>query len=234
MNLVIDFGNTIGKGAIFQKDELVEIYKSADLNEIVRFAAKYPVDKCIISSTSIDPIKIQTSLPFSSLVLNHKMKFPFKIDYSTPETLGLDRIAAVAGAFNMFNGENCLVIDCGSCITYDLMLNERYKGGAISPGLSMRFKALNTFTANLPLVNLSEIEELVGDSTIDSIKSGVLNGARAELDEMIFKYCSQFGSLNVVICGGDYFFFENKLKASIFAAPELVSKGLNGILRYNA
>ena len=234
MKLVIDFGNTIAKAAVFDNSEIVKLIKSTNLEEIIHLTREYQIDDCIISSTSIEPQHIQDSLPIKSRILSYKMSYPFKINYETPNTMGLDRIAVVAGAFDLFSGDDSLVIDCGSCITYDLLVSQEFIGGAISPGVNMRFKALNTFTANLPLVELSEMNSLVGTSTDGSLRSGVFNGIRAELDEMITSFSEEYGPLKVVICGGDYIFFENKLKASIFAAPELVLKGLNGILRYNA
>lgn len=234
MNLVIDFGNTTGKAALFENNKLLDLIKTSELNEVVAFSKNYHVENCLISSSGMEPQIIQEAINIPSKVLNVQMKFPFKIAYKTPETLGLDRIAAVAGAYEMFAGQNILVIDAGTCITYDVLISNEYLGGAISPGINMRFKSLNTFTANLPLVELSDFNHLTGDSTLNSILSGVLNGIRAEVDEMINSFVNKYGSLQVVICGGDYIFFENKLKASIFAAPELVLSGLNGILRYNA
>lgn len=233
MNLVIDFGNTAGKAAIFKGDEISKIIKPITIDSIEELVKSYVPDYTIISSSGISSEKIQEKVHGQSLVLSHKLKLPFQIKYTTPETLGLDRIAGVAGAYFQFPNENCLIIDMGTCITYDVLIEGSHLGGAISPGLSMRFKSLNTFTANLPLIAYEDFNLLIGDSTKTAILSGVINGVKAELDEIISQYIGKFGSLKVLICGGDYIFFENKLKASIFAAPELVLKGLNGILQYN-
>jgi type III pantothenate kinase len=233
MNLVIDFGNTTGKAALFNKDELIEVFKPIRIDEITTIYTKNTVDNVIISSSGINPKSIQDQFEGKGMILSYKSKLPFKLAYKTPETLGLDRIAAVAGAFYKFLGSNSLVIDMGTCITYDILVNNVHLGGGISPGLNMRLKALNTFTANLPLVELNVDVALVGDSTKSAILSGVVNGVKAEIEEIIRMYSDNYGSLQIIICGGDSVFFENKLKASIFAAPELVLRGLNGILQYN-
>jgi len=94
---------------------------------------------------------------FKILVLNHKTKMPFINKYMTPSTLGVDRLALMAGAVNQFPKENVLVIDAGSCITYDFVnTRSEYFGGSISPGIEMRYKSVNSFTANLPLLNKTE------------------------------------------------------------------------------
>jgi len=128
----------------------------------------------------------------------------------------------------------CLVIDAGTCITYDFVdANRNYQGGGISPGLNMRFRAVHTFTAKLPLVTPIKGARLIGDTTESSIQSGVVNGLLAEMEGIIRLYTEEFPGLRVILCGGDAGFFENQLKASIFASPELVLLGLNSILIHN-
>ncbi len=234
MNLIIDFGNTYGKVGLFDKDELIKVINPIQLNELPAIVKEYSPELSIISSSSIASKEIKENVSHDSLVLSHNTPLPFKIGYKTPETLGLDRIAGVAGAYFKYGGENSLVIDLGTCITYDVLIDSVYLGGGISPGMHMRLKALNTFTANLPLVEPIEEPPLVGDSTANSILSGIINGITAEIEQIIRMYSDKYGSLQIIICGGDSIFFENKLKASIFAAPELVLRGLNGILQYNA
>ena len=233
MNLVIDFGNTTGKAALFDSNGLFKIFKSISIDSIDTIFNEHTIINTIISTTGISAEIIKKKVHGNCLVLNHKLNLPFTLDYKTPETLGLDRIAGVAGAQLLFPNENCLIIDMGTCITYDALINGIHLGGAISPGMNMRFKAMNTFTANLPLVEYEDNISLIGDSTKSAMLSGVVNGIRAEIDETISQYSENYGELKVLICGGDYIFFENKLKASIFAAPELVLKGLNGILQHN-
>jgi type III pantothenate kinase len=154
--------------------------------------------------------------------------------YATPTTLGVDRIAGVCGAKHMSPKTNVLVIDAGTCITYDFLDRDgNFLGGGISPGLMMRFNAVHNFTARLPLVPLVEIAPLIGDSTETCIQSGVINGLIEELGGIISLYRQKFEGLAVILSGGDARFFENKLKGSIFAVPELVLSGLNSILIHN-
>ena len=233
MNLIIDFGNTHGKVGLFEKDELIKLLSPVELKQLSSIEKEYNPTSSIVSSSSVNPNLISERLKTSTITLSHKTSLPFKIGYKTPETLGLDRIAGVAGAYFKYKGANSLVIDLGTCITYDVLIDNVYLGGGISPGMHMRLKALNTFTANLPLVEPIDEAPLVGDTTANSILSGIINGIAAEIEQIIRMYSDKYGSLQIIICGGDSIFFEKKLKASIFAAPELVLRGLNGILQYN-
>lgn len=233
MNLIIDFGNTHGKVGLFEKDELIKVLNPVELNQLPSIEKEYNPKNCIVSSSSVAPLAITEQIKTNTLTLSNKTPLPFKIGYKTPGTLGLDRIAGVAGAYFKYNGANSLVIDLGTCITYDVLIDNVYLGGGISPGMHMRLKALNTFTANLPLVEPREEAPLVGDTTANSILSGTINGITAEIEQIIRMYSDKYGSLQIIICGGDSIFFEKRLKASIFAAPELVLRGLNGILQYN-
>ena len=175
---------------------------------------------------------IKTSRNF---LLTHLLPLPIQIKYKTPKTLGVDRIAAVCGAIDIFPNKDSLVIDAGTAITYDFVDRQgNYEGGAISPGIEMRFEALHTFTERLPLVTKTGDLPLIGSSTETCIRSGVLNGAIAEMEGIIINYKQLYPDLGVVLCGGDSLFFENKLKPTIFAAPDLVLSGLNRILLHNA
>ena len=168
------------------------------------------------------------------LPLTFQTPTPFKNLYQTPSTLGKDRIAAVAGAFSLYPNRNVLVIDAGTCITYDFLTDKgEYLGGGISPGIRMRFKAMHTFTGKLPLIEPDEYDGLIGRSTRESMLSGVYNGVISELNGLISLYQEQFGDIMVIITGGDHEFLHNKLKISIFAAPDLVLLGLNEIFDYN-
>lgn len=236
MNLAIDFGNTLTKAGLFKGEDLIEVIHNIDLDELDRIVSSFSPKHVIISSVSKGLTEIEHRLNnYPITVLSSTLPLPFKIAYKTPNTLGLDRIAAVAGAQSLFPDTDCLVIDTGTCFTYDFIDKQgTYHGGGISPGIHMRFKALHNFTANLPLIEIEENAPLIGQSTKESIQSGVINGAIAEITEIIRMYSDKFGHLQIIICGGDAKFFENKLKASIFAAPELVLRGLNRILLYNA
>lgn len=236
MYLALDFGNTFTKAGLFNKDELVQVIRFNALKDVDKIIADFHPEHVIVSSVSKKIEDIQTKLAnIPTTILRPDLPLPFKINYKTPQTLGLDRIAAVAGAQGLFPDVNSLVIDTGTCFTYDIIDKEgTYHGGGISPGISMRFKALHNFTANLPLIEFEEDVPLVGQSTKECIQSGVINGVIAEIQEIIRMYSDKFGHLQIIICGGDAKFFENKLKASIFVAPELVLRGLNRILLYNA
>jgi type III pantothenate kinase len=235
MNLVVDYGNSAAKVGIFDHQNLVESLTFQALDALQKFLTASSADQIIISSVNENTEQI---LPYSNarkkFVLSPDLPLPIKNKYATPRTLGMDRIASACGAWALFPFENSLSIDAGTCITYEFLDKEgNYRGGAISPGLSMRFKAVHTFTAKLPLISPKQNVSLIGDSTETSIQSGVINGLLGEIEGFIARYEKEFGSLRVILCGGDARFFENQLKASIFASPELVLIGLNSILNYN-
>jgi type III pantothenate kinase len=149
--------------------------------------------------------------------------------------LGADRIALVAGAIEIYDKQNVLVIDAGTCITYDFITaKNEYLGGGISPGMGIRFRSLNTFTQKLPLIEYREEFQLIGKNTENSILSGVLNGVICEIDGIIEKYKENFGELQIILSGGNTIFFDKRLKNNIFAFPKLLLYGLNSILNYNA
>ncbi|MDA9313033.1 type III pantothenate kinase, partial [Vicingaceae bacterium] len=154
----------------------------------------------------------------------------------SPDTLGKDRIAAVAGAQGQFPNQNTLVIDAGTCVTYDFLTAEGdYLGGAISPGVQLRLQAMNDYTSKLPLLKWEGADnpQSIGDTTITSMLSGAVNGLISEMRGFIESYEKQYKSLKIVITGGDSNFFVKELKNGIFADPNLVLKGLNDILIYN-
>lgn len=235
-NLVVDFGNTAAKVGIFNQQELQEEYMFATRREAQTFIKEITAHACIVSSVSGNAEKLHEGIPHvkQHFVLTHQLPLPILNKYATPETLGMDRVAAVCGARALFPKESCLVIDSGTCITYDLLNNENeYLGGAIAPGLHMRLRAMHEFTARLPLIEMEEDIPLVGDSTKSCMQSGVLNGTLAEIEGMIVRYQEHYPELRVILCGGDTHFFENNLKGTIFAVQNLVLRGLNSILLHN-
>ena len=154
--------------------------------------------------------------------------------YKTPKTLGVDRIALASAAIQKYPKKNVLVIDAGTCITFDFISKDKeYLGGAISPGIQMRYKALHNFTAKLPLLDSGELTSFIGFDTESSIHSGVLNGVCNELDGVINQYSKKFRDLTVVLTGGDTNFLAKQLKSVIFAHPNFVLEGLHTILNYN-
>lgn len=236
MNIVVDYGNSSAKVGIFDKDRLAEQFAFSTADELKRFLQNYSASGIIISSVAKDAAEVATWATHvkRKYILNSSLPLPIKNLYATPQTLGVDRVAGVCGARQKFPGEPCLVIDAGTCITYDFLDRDgNFLGGAISPGLMMRFQAVHTFTAKLPLVSPVENVMLIGDTTERCIQSGVINGLTEELNGIIGRYRVEFEGLRVILCGGDARFFENILKGPIFAVPELVLSGLNSILNYN-
>jgi type III pantothenate kinase len=236
MNMVIDSGNTSLKAAIFEKDQLKELFQGIDINGLDSMIENYSVKRAIISSVNRNAKDIAEKINLkNTFILDQNTKLPFKNLYKTPATLGTDRLAAVAGAITKFPVRPCLAIDAGTCITLDFIDQDlNYRGGSISPGIELRFKAMHNFTARLPLVERNKgALSLIGANTEESMQSGVINGIVSEIDGMIKEYRRLFPELQVIICGGDAPFFETKLKESIFVVPELGLIGLNRILEHN-
>ncbi len=239
MNLIIDVGNTRIKAAVFENDTLLEvvIFKTNDLLKKVDFLInKYTIDKGIISSVkNISTNQLnQLHKKLSFLVLDASTKVPFKNLYKTPKTLGVDRIALVANAVRKFHKKNVLIIDAGTCITYDFVsASKEYLGGAISLGIEMRYKALHNYTSKLPLLEKNVPANFIGNTTEESIHSGVVNGVIREINGVIEQYERENTFLTLVLTGGDTYFLAKQLKSSIFANPNFVLEGLNTILIYN-
>ena len=236
MNIVVDYGNSSAKVGIFDGDKLTHQYNFPNAEELRKFLENFSAENFIISSVTKVPADVSAwaTRVKRKFILNPQLPLPVKIKYATPATLGVDRIAGVCGAQHMFQDTNTLVIDAGTCITYDFLDKQgNFLGGGISPGLTMRFQAVHNFTARLPLVASTDDPPLIGDSTESCIQSGVINGVIAEINGIISLYKQKFEELTVILSGGDARFFENKLKGSIFAVPELVLSGLNSILIHN-
>ena len=241
MNLVVDLGNTFAKIAVFQNYRVLETFKvlkEEKNKKIEKIFQEYPkIEFSILSSVLNDDDSAKKILQKHSILyyLDSNLKLPFKNRYASPQTLGKDRIALAAAAVNKYSEQNCLVIDAGTCVTYDVVNNRsEYLGGGISPGLQMRFNAVHKFTEKLPLIMAdSNHLKLVGDSTEESLKSGIYFGFAAEIDGMISQYKSEFKDLTVILTGGDLLFLSKRLKNSIFANSNFLLEGLNHILEYN-
>jgi type III pantothenate kinase len=239
LNLIIDIGNTATKIAIFDGVKIIQ--ESTNQIELVTqkiesLVENYHITNCIISSviSDIDSVSAACKEQFHTIVLSPQIPIPISNQYSTPETLGNDRLACVVAASAAYKNQNTLCIDLGTCIKYDFIDQQnKYQGGAISPGMHMRFKALNTFTSQLPLVQPGKLTDNIGKSTETSILSGVQNGITSEINSVTSQYRTQFNPLNVIITGGDHKYFEKGLKNITFADPYLVLRGLNEILEYN-
>ncbi|MGE5382443.1 MAG: type III pantothenate kinase [Omnitrophica WOR_2 bacterium] len=236
--LVIDQGNTLTKIALFKDNELEWVRSFPEFGKEDADTLQLPFESiggAIISSVSADPQRITTL--FDSLewiILEHDTSVPVKNNYHTPETLGKDRLAAVVAANLIFPDNDVLVIDAGTAITYDLITaHKEYIGGSISPGLTLRFKALHNFTQKLPLIETKPFYELTGFDTSSSILSGVMSGSIFEIDGFISSYKEKYPNLKTILTGGDAIYFDKKLKSNIFAFPNLVLNGLNLILQHN-
>ncbi|MGJ8664811.1 MAG: type III pantothenate kinase [Patiriisocius sp.] len=240
MYLIVDVGNTLNKLAVFDGGMLVHkkvLGKEEFLDAVNDVSATYPaIDYCMISSVgklSEETIKALNTL-YKVRVLTHESKIPFINLYETPTTLGVDRIALVAAAAVQFPEKSTLVIDAGSAITYDFLTNEnKYLGGAIAPGIAMRYKALHHFTANLPLLEKIEDFTLIGNSTNRAMHSGVLEGVLFEMDGVIDAYKKEYPDLTIILTGGDTDFLRDRLKNDIFANSNFLLEGLNHILEHN-
>lgn len=241
LSLIIDAGNTFIKVKSFCKNKITATGQFLTESEAKKFIIsvknELKIKTCIVStvidldSNFIFFIKENFRTVFFSAELN----LPIKLEYKTPSTLGKDRIAAVCGAYVLFPKYNSLIIDAGTAITYDLLEGGLiHVGGNISLGLQTRFKALNTFTGKLPLLEIKEKKQkLLGQTTEEAIRCGVQNGMIYEIDGCIDAFKSQYSDLKIIFTGGDCFFFEKLLKNRIFAEPNLTAIGLNKILELN-
>lgn len=239
MNLVIDLGNTRVKAALFKGRELIEMKVYPSINELSNDKLFYSkAERCLVGSVMgsfhyiADILSDIKGLDCHSTV----RPSPLKNLYKNGDTLGSDRLAASVGAYSLYPNKNVLVIDSGTCLKFNFT-NEKneFLGGAISPGLQMRFKALQHFTDKLPLIPFNEnFDKLIGQTTEESILSGVINGILQETDGVINEYKKQYPDLTIVITGGDTDFFAKRLKNCIFAHPHLVLTGLNETLIYNS
>ncbi len=238
-HLAIDIGNSRTKVGLFENSMLKAkwVFQELSKNIINDFLTNHSIKKIIFSAV------IELKEEVSNLLEKHKnvveltqrTPVPFQNTYGSPHTLGKDRIAAVAGAVSLFPNANCLIVDAGTCITYEFLNKEnQYLGGNISPGLNMRLKAMNAFTEALPLVTQVPVKELIGKNTQQALQNGGGWGAVLEMKGVMTWASSEWQQLNVILTGGDADFFANHLKNEIFVQPDLVLIGLNKILEYNA
>ncbi len=239
MNLVIDVGNTRVKVALFKGDSLFlkDLFdKNVLLKKVKNLVNQYKIENAIISSVANISEKelLELEKQVSFIQLNNQTSVPFQNDYASPETLGVDRIALVCAAVSNYQNQNVLIVDAGSCITFDFVNSKNvYLGGAITVGVEMRYKALHIFTDKLPLLSQRQPQNLIGNSTKESIHSGVVKGVISEIDGIISQYMERIENLTVVLTGGDTIFLAKRLKNGIFANPNFLLEGLNSILIYN-
>jgi type III pantothenate kinase len=240
MVLVIDVGNTRIKAAVFEGNMFLEVFvfvKEELQKNCANILKKYPLlIQVVVSSVGfVDEIaflKLESKLKIH--FVTREEEFPFVNKYATPATLGIDRMVLAAGAVLQFPGQNRLVIDAGTCVTYDFIdEQDHYLGGAISPGLRLRYESLHNFTAKLPLLTLENPKELIGDSTNSSIHSGVVNGLVYEIDGFIADYKLKYPNFIIILTGGDTVFLAKRLKNTIFANSNFLLESLNRKFHYN-
>ena len=238
MDLTIDQGNTYCKAALFDDDAIIAQFcvKNDSIKDLKEDLQCFNIDKAIISSVSepIEVLSLLTQMDIKVSLLSHESKLPINIEYYTPETLGIDRVAAAVGAWHISPTTSNLRIDIGTAITYDVCLPERgFVGGNIAPGLDMRLKAMHTFTKKLPLLERAEVPNYFGKSTKEAMINGAQLGILAEINSYIEHAKEKCGKISVFLTGGDAQYFENEIKNSIFASPNLLMIGLREILRIN-
>lgn len=239
-NLCIDWGNTRVKAGLFQENRLIQDFNfsaSESMTAIPDIVRQMRPEHTILSSVADHPEAFQTILNEETklLVLNEHTRLPIINAYQNSATLGMDRVALAVGAYGMAPDRNNLVISTGTAITYNFVQKGgTFRGGNITPGVQLRFKALHEFTDKLPLVNEEgDTNTLLGYDTASSIRSGVIWGIAAELEGMLNYYQAQYSDLNAVLTGGDLALFAGKFKSRIFADSHFLLKGLNTILNYN-
>lgn len=238
MNLTIDIGNTRAKAATFEGDMLVDfITTDHQLTGLEAWVRRQGCQHGIISTTatlSPNTEKIIDALPFDVLRMAWDTPTPVRNLYRTPQTLGPDRLAAIVGAWTKSPGSNILVIDCGTCVTYDFVDEGGiYRGGNISPGLEMRLEAMHQLTARLPRVHAEGDIPKMGYDTETALRSGAIIGLRNEIEGYICRFQQEFGSVLFFLTGGDAKKLGISKEFTIFADDFLVLRGLNCILEYN-
>jgi type III pantothenate kinase len=241
MNLIIDRGNTLYKTAVIDGSDLkaAEAFKELSVSDLEKIFSKQRISKTILCSVGgkfeedlIQYLKANTDC----YSMDDDLTLPISLAYKTPDTLGKDRIASVVGALSCAKGRSVIVIDAGSCLCVDYADgNSVYRGGSISPGIGMKYRALHTFTANLPLLDLAKEEIVVcGAETQECIHSGVINGTLYEIEGFIDYYLQKDNTAEVVLTGGDAELIAKRLNRKVILDKHIVLKGLNVILNANA
>ena len=239
MILVIDVGNTRIKAAVFEDATLFEIFVFSKIElqkNIENILKKFEKITDLVVS-SVGDVEKQSFLAYNNILnvhfLSHEDSFPFHNCYATPKTLGIDRMVLAAGATLQYPSQNRLVIDAGTCVTYDFIDEENnYLGGAIAPGLRLRYESLHNFTAKLPLLSLESPKDFIGTSTSESIHSGVVNGFVYEIDGFIDEYKARYSNFIIILTGGDTDFLAKRLKNTIFANSNFLLESLNQTFQY--
>ena len=239
MNLVIDIGNTAVKVYLFKNNEIIKREVLSE-NALIHYLKLIAIDdiRNIICSSVTKSYKDQLSNIFKNSnyydFSDNNLKIPFTNNYETKKSLGQDRIGLISSAVLKFQDQNSLVIDMGTCITYDFIDSQNiYHGGAISPGIRMRYSSFSNYTSNLPLLKFQDITKIIGANTEESLHIGVNNGIVGEINQYINSLKKSHSKFNVIITGGDSIFLLNKIKNAIFADQDFLASGLNYIIKLN-
>ena len=239
MNLALDIGNNYFKIGIYKNSDLIYFFSDNNIkidSVINKVFSEYNDLICAIISnvSSINVIDLFNNYKIRVLQLDSSFNFPFKIHYKTPSTLGNDRLALAASASLLYPKSNKIIIDVGTCITIDFLDSDNnFFGGSISPGIDMRYKSLNNYTSNLPLLQISNRFSFPGDSTENSIHSGVIGGVCNEINGFIENISSKHDEVKVILTGGNAKFLSKTLKITIFANQNFILDGLNSIINLN-
>lgn len=239
MNLIIDIGNTATKIAVMDSNKVLFRERVGNLTNEMLLAVleKYEsIDKAIVASTGrceewVCELLHERTAYF--LEFTSSTEIPLKNGYKTPETLGVDRLAAAVAAQEIYGNRNMLIVDFGTAITFDLVTDGLFRGGNISLGVGARFRALHEYTAKLPLCEPTEEKLELGCSTREAVEQGVMRGVEYETGGYIAEFCEKYDDLCIIFTGGDAKFFANRIKNAIFASCDLTLIGLNRILEYN-
>ncbi len=240
MNLIVDIGNTLIKVGVVAHGAVQESFSMEVWSEVVikNIVSKYDIARSIVCSTRGEQNKIVESLRRvvgHALVFDSSVEVPIDVQYSTPATLGRDRVAAAVGAREIYGAEDVLIVDFGSAITIDLVSKDGgFEGGVISAGVGMRLRALHEYTASLPLCEPTHEVKEIARSTQEALEQGVMQGVQFEIEGHISRFLAKYSKLLVIFLGGDAIFFEKRIKSAIFANRDLLFVGLSRILDYNA
>lgn len=240
-NLTVDIGNSRVKLSVFEGDNVIysDVKDTVTDDYMAHIVEKYSVTAAIICSVTgydygfVEWLKRNVK---PTIIFDSTVKTPVRNGYGSPETLGMDRLAAVVGAASLKPGRSLLVVDAGTAVTYDFVTSDGvYKGGNIAPGASLRFRSLNEHTSRLPLIDLGHEPSgaVLGNNTADAIWHGVVCGMAYEIEGYISYLKEREEGLEIFFTGGDAFFFEKYIKSSIFVVSNLTAIGLNAILNYN-
>ncbi len=236
--LTVDVGNSFVKFAHFLHGEIIEFHKKESLNavDLEAYCIKNNIDGIAYSASGDDDPEVLNYIQNfpRHIFLHHTTNMPIDIKYETPETLGIDRIAAVLGAYHLYPNRNCIVVDFGTCITFELLNKDAaYLGGNIAPGVQMRLNAMHHFTDRLPLVDIQGDDDWIGTSTESAIRNGAVLGTILEVESFIYRAKKFFDDAVVLFTGGGAKYLVDKFKFDIHHNPYLIHLGLYEILKYN-